>query len=131
MSKVKEKVNGQWSFRLKRLLPVLLLSGCSLMIGNFDPVEYSYINRIRTQAQLLDCSKQSVIMMSTTALELKNYSQYLPDNEQEYNLIIDLYKLINGLKQIDNPSSTYCKAKLDIIETTAEKLQQVTGNKPR
>jgi len=114
-----------------KFLPILMLSGCSLMIGSFDPIEYSYVNRIRTQAQLVDCSKLNVYIMYTQTLELKNYSQYLPDNDQEIALVNDLYKLVDGLHKIDNPSPAYCKAKMNIIESSAESIQKVTGNKPR
>jgi len=101
------------------------------MIGNYDANEYAYVTKIRTQAQVLNCSKPHIYDLYIQALELKNYSEYLPDNEQEITLVNDLYKLVDQLYTFESPSLAYCKAKLGIIESIAEKLQKVTGSKPR
>jgi len=124
----KTRENKRYPFKL---IPILFLSGCSLMIGNYDPLEYGLVNRIRTEAQVSDCSKQSTYVIYVSALELKNYSQYLPNNDQEIALVDDLYKIVDQLYTFKSPSAAYCKAKLNIIETTAERIQQVTGSKPR
>lgn len=116
---------------MKRLLPVLMLSGCGLMIGNYDANEYAYVNHIRTLAQVSSCSKPEVTQLYISALTLKNYSEYLPSNDQEVSLVNDLYKLADQLYTFDSPSPAYCKAKMNIIEKTAERIQQVTGSKPR
>ena len=39
----KARENKRYPFKL---IPVLFLSGCSLIIGNYDPLEYGLVNRI-------------------------------------------------------------------------------------
>jgi len=120
--------------QMKKLIFVLLfclVTGCALMIGNYDPVEYSYVNQIRTSAQLNKCSKPEVVGMYVNALLLKNYSQFLPDNTATINLVNQLYTIVDQLYTFDSPSPAYCQAKMKIIEETAERIQQVVGSKPR
>lgn len=116
---------------MKKLLPVLFLTGCSLMIGNYDANEYAYVNQIRTLAQVSNCTKPEVYQLYISALTLKNYSEYLPDNDQEIALVNDLYKIVDQLYEFDSPSAAYCKAKMKIIAQTSEKVQEATGGKPR
>ena len=117
--------------KLLYTLPFCLITGCALIIGKYDANEYAYVNQIRTTAQVSGCSKPEVTQMYINALLLKNYSQYLPDNEQEVQLINNLYQIVNQLYAFPNPSTTYCTAKMKIIEGAAERIQEVTGSKPR
>jgi len=112
-------------------LLVCLVTGCALMIGNYDPVEYSYVNKIRTDAQIYDCSKLHVTEMYIDSLLLKNYSQFLPSNDATITLVDQLHKIVDQLYTFDSPSPAYCQEKMKIIEETAERIQQVVGSKPR
>ena len=117
--------------KLLYTLPFCLVTGCALIIGKYDANEYAYVNQIRTTAQVSGCSKPEVTQMYINSLLLKNYSQYLPDNEQEVQLINNLYQIVDQLYAFPNPSTTYCTAKMKIIEGAAERIQEVTGSKPR
>lgn len=119
---------------MKKLLYSLLIclvTGCSLMIGPYDPNEYYLVTQIRTIAELNFCGHNTVEMLYLDGAELKNYSQYLPNNEAEIKLTTDLFRLIEELHNKENPGEAYCKAKLNIIAKSAERIQQVTGSKPR
>ena len=123
---------------MKKLLTILLtlqLSGCALydiyFMANFDSVEYSLVNRIRTLAETKDCTPKNVESLYITSLELKNYSQYIPRNARTISMTTDLHKIVEELHKRDKPSAPYCQGKLNIITTTAERIQQVTGTKPR
>ena len=117
------------------LLFTLQLSGCALydiyFMANFDNVEYSLVNRIRTLAETKDCTPKNVESLHITSLELKNYSQYIPRNGRTVTMTEDLYKMVEELHKRDKPSVPYCQGKLNIIMITAERIQQVTGTKPR
>jgi len=113
------------------LISLILLNGCALQIGQYDSNEYMLVNQIRTKAQLQQCTKKNVDDLYFIGLQLKNYSQYLPDNEQVFNLTNDLFTIIDELNKRENFSIAFCQAKLNIIEVSAEKIQQVIGNKPR
>jgi hypothetical protein len=106
------------------------------MIGPYDANEYYLITQVRTIAETTNCSNpiQTSTNIETLYLityELKNYSQYLPDNEAEIKLTTDLFKLVDEFHNKQNPAEYYCKAKLNIIAKSAERIQQVTGSKPR
>ena len=117
------------------LLFTLQLSGCALydiyFMANFDSVEYSLVNRIRTLAETKDCTPKNVESLYVTSLELKNYSQYIPNNKRSISMATDLHKMVEELHKRDKPSAAYCQGKLNIIMTTSERIQQVTGTKPR
>jgi hypothetical protein len=100
-------------------------------MASYDSSEYALINDLRTQAQTLDCSKESRQTLNLTALRLVNFVEFQPDNQPTINLVQDLSKLVNELYISENPSSAYCKAKLALIENNAKTIQKVIGNKPR
>jgi len=109
----------------------LLLTGCSVLVANYDPNEYGLINKIRTYAELHDCSKFNVDNLYELSVELKNFSQYLPRNDASFNLATKLNTLIVQLHNKDNPSEVYCKEKLNNIVSSAEEIQKVIGRKPK
>lgn len=118
------------------ILCATLLAGCSLMIGKYDPNEYYLVTQIRTVAETANCNNpiytaNTFELLYIDATALKNYSQYLPNNEAEIKLTSDLFKMVEELHNKENPSVAYCKAKLNIISQSAERIQQVTGSKPR
>jgi len=123
---------------MKKLLLccLLVLSGCATVTdivfpSKYDANEYMLINKLRTISQFGTCDRFTVSMLYTTSLELKNYSQHLPRGEASYNMEQELFTIVEELYKKENPSAVYCKAKLNIIEITADKIQQVTGSKPR
>jgi hypothetical protein len=115
------------------LITLLLLSGCSLWVANYDTNEYVLVNRIRTIAQTnKTCDEITVKDLYFTAKELNNFSQYLPRNQQTVELNKKLLSLVIELYDKEPPIGiVYCKAKLNIIEISAEEIQKVMGSKPR
>ena len=124
---------------MKKILLVcafFALTGCStlenLWVASYDTNEYLLVNKIRTISQLKKCDEFSVNILYSSTLELKNFSQYLPRNKQSIELNEDLFKIVDELHNKPQPiSAVYCQAKLNIIERSAERIQQVTGSKPR
>lgn len=115
---------------------MILLSGCSLMIGPYDANEYYLVTQVRTIALTTNCSNplnsaENIERMYWSAYQLKNYSQYLPNNDAEIKLTGELFTLVDELHKKENPAAFYCTAKLNIIAKSAERIQQVTGSKPR
>jgi hypothetical protein len=118
------------------ILCATLLTGCSLLIGPYDANEYFLITQIRTLAETVNCNNpihtsNTFELLYFDAAELKNYSQYLPNNDAEIKLTSDLFKIVEELYNKENSSPEYCKIKLNIIAKSAERIQQVTGSKPR
>lgn len=113
------------------LCTLVLLSGCSLFMANYDTTEYALVNKLRTQAIVGDCSKESVKTMYTTSLEFKNFAEYIPQNKATIDLSDKLHGMVDELYKRENPSPVYCKAKLNTIAKSAEEIQRVVGSKPR
>jgi len=127
-------------------LPLVYLSGCSsidrFMIAQYDPGEYHLINKVRSTAELAQpyCNDITTLKVVAENLndmthELKNYSQYLPKNEQTYKpvellfmLTSDLQKRYSTAKEINK---TYCELKLKSIASSAEEIQKVIAKRPR
>jgi folate-dependent tRNA-U54 methylase TrmFO/GidA len=66
---------------------------------------------------------------------LKNYSQYIPKNEQSIRPINITYDMVTELKvryQKENKvSKTYCELKMQSIIDATESIQQAIGKRPR
>ena len=124
---------------MKRILCVAVLaislSGCAainnIFMAPYDTNEYALVNRVRTFAELGQCDKEHIIALRITALELKNFSEYLPRNTKTIEMNNSLYDMVNDLYKRENPSQAYCKAKLNIISTSAEMIQNTIGKRPR
>ena len=124
---------------MKRTLCVavlaLSLSGCAaisnIFMAPYDTNEYALVNRVRTFAELGQCDKEHIIALRITALELKNFSEYLPRNTKTIEMNNSLYDMVNDLYKRENPSQAYCKAKLNTIGISAEEIQRVVGGKTR
>lgn len=135
-------------------LSFLLLSGCSVIqplidrfsIAPFDANEYALVNKIRTIAIQTKprCGIENIAPfavldyvndMHDTALLLKNYSQYLPKNEQTYKPVSVTYGMIDELKtryeKEKKVSKTYCELKIQSIIDASESIQQAIGKRPR
>jgi hypothetical protein len=111
---------------------VALLSGCSIFfVAHYDNNEYGLVNKVRTDAELKNCTKEGVQVLYQDALELKNYSQHLPYNDVSVNMADGLFKLVDELHQKDTINPTYCGLKLNSISKSAEEIQKVIGGEPR
>ena len=132
-----------------RTLAVLLvigaLTGCTAIdafLMKYDVNEYYQISDIRTTASLAKStcdnaqeSKNQSVVISNKTLTFKNYVQYLPHNDKVIAASSDLDKIAQGLKdqyvKSDKVSPAFCKIKFQSIETSAESMQKVIGDKPR
>ena len=73
--------------------------------------------------------------MYNTAIELRNFSQNIPRNDDTTKLASNLVELTKQGKELyvknPNVSETFCKLKLQQINRSAEVAQKVIGKKPR
>jgi len=129
------------------LVPILsLITGCAAIDAfktrPFDNIEQDKINYIRTLSGEMkqQCSspnsiKADLAILKFKALELKNYSNSLPDNQETAKLSVLLFNLIepmsNAYQLDDAPGETFCKLKLDNIEESAKKIQLVNSKRPK
>jgi len=139
--------------RLKLLIlssAFLTLSGCGTLqdmydayfMAGYDNNEYALVNQIRTESEL-NINKCTDDLLARTvfvdlydkSVELKNFSQYVPDNEDAFKLASGLVELSKQGKDAydkgDKVSPTFCKLKLKSINRASEKAQEVIGKKPR
>jgi hypothetical protein len=126
---------------MKRILIVLFalqLSGCALWdiynLSSYDTNEYALVNKVRTIAQTSKvCDEVTVKNLYLTTVELNNFSQYVKgNNSSNIKMNEGLLKIVTELYDREQPvPSAYCKAKLNIIGISAERIQQVTGSKQK
>lgn len=134
---------------MKKLIIALFvfqLSGCALydayFMAKYDTTEYSLVNQIKTKAQIAEenCGNQILVIVQVNdlynnALEFKNFSMYIPHNEDATKLSAKLFTLTKDTRdyfiKADKISPIFCKAKLQQIEKSADTIQQALGNKPR
>ena len=139
--------------RIKLLIlssALVTLTGCSTLtnmydayfMAGYDNVEYAITNKVRTFAQLAveecndyDKSKTNFNRIYGYGLELRNFTQYIPDNEDAAKLGTNIEELTKQAKdhyaKNTTVSETFCKLKLQQISRSAETAQQVIGAKPR
>ena len=127
--------------KLIALLFSLSLTSCaivdSMTMAHFDNNEYKIINKMRTTAQLVECSNKDSIKDATNKLwfysnELQNYSQHIPKNEKSYKMAQSLVEIVKGLHDKNGEmGKLYCEEKFKVIQNTTENIQKATGNKPR
>ena len=111
---------------------VALLSGCSILfVAHYDNNEYGLVNKVRTDAELKNCTKEGIQVLYQDALELKNYSQHLPYNDVTIKMSNDLFTIVDELHQKETINPTYCGLKLNSISKSAEAIQKVIGGEPR
>jgi hypothetical protein len=126
---------------MKRILIALFalqLSGCALWdiynLSSYDTNEYALVNKVRTIAQTSKvCDEVTVKNLYLTTVELNNFSQYVKgNNSSNIKMNEGLLKIVTELYDREQPvPSAYCKAKLNIIGISAERIQQVTGSKQK
>jgi hypothetical protein len=133
---------------MKKLLVVaslFILTGCAAIdayrMARFDNNEYALVNSVRTQANLgaAKCgtpeAKNTVDNIYYKTVELKNYSQSIPKNEETVKMSSELAEIVKGLseryKGAEPVSLPYCTTKFGLIEKNAVTIQNVIGAKPR
>jgi hypothetical protein len=134
---------------MKKLLIIpliLILNGCvvfdAYFMAKYDTTEYSLVNQVRTKAQIAEenCSNQTLVItqvneLYNNALEFKNFTVYIPHNEDAVKLSTKLLSLTKDAKDYFNKaekiSPIFCKAKIQQIVTSADTIQQALGSKPR
>jgi hypothetical protein len=123
-------------------LLVITLSGCTVFdayfMAGYDNQEYYLINSIRTKAQIAQKScdkpletKAQINDIIYTSIELRNFTQHIPRNPEAYKMAGQMVELSEQLKIDEKTSPVFCKMKLQQVERSAEKIQQVLGSKPR
>lgn len=133
--------------RLKLLIAssiIVLMPGCALwdayFMAGYDNQEYALINNIRTNAELnvgmcsdYEASKKTFEYLYSKGLEVKNFTQYIPENTDAHKLAGNIYELTKqGKDAYTGPvSTTFCKLKLQQIVRASETAQKVIGSKPR
>jgi hypothetical protein len=135
--------------RLKLLIAssvIVFLPGCAVwdayFMAGYDNVEYALVNKVRTFTELAieECgdeekTKANVAKIHGYAVELKNFTQYIPENEDANKLGNNLVDLTKQTKdhyaKNTGVSQGFCKLKLQQINRTAETAQKVLGGKPR
>jgi hypothetical protein len=114
---------------------VLQLTGCAVWdaytTAGFDNNEYALVNKVRTLSQQGSCEATSINELYNTSFELKNYTQYIPHNEKAIDMTNNLFKIVDELHNKKDITPVYCKAKLGIISSSAERIQEVVGRKTR
>ena len=124
---------------------VALLNGCALLdsyLMKYDPNEYQQISDIRTTASIskTQCdnpliSESNATVISNKTLAFVQFTQYLPHNDKVKAASIELDKMAQGLKdqyaKSSKVSPLFCKLKFSGIESSAETIQRVVGDKPR
>jgi len=131
--------------KLLAILAVLLLTNCALIdavrMARFDNNEYMLINTVRTQANLgaRKCGTPEVVVEVDTiwakTVELRNYSESIPHNQETVIMTQELAEVVKGLSVryhgSDPVSLNYCTVKFSNIEQSAVIIQNVVGAKPR
>jgi len=139
---------------MKRLLVLLVavmsVSGCATLqntfdyfdMARFDHNEYLLAVKVRTQANLgaRKCGtpevNAEVSKLWGTTLELKNYAEAIPKNEETVIMTSELLEIVRGLDKrynidMKDASMTYCTSKFGNIEKNATIITNVIGRKPK
>ena len=135
-------------------LSFVLLSGCATIqpmidrftIAPFDSNEYALVNKVRTVAIQTKpkCGVENIAPfavldyvneMHDNALLLKNYSQYIPKNDQTIKPVNLTYQMIDELKtryeKESKVSKVYCELKIQSIIDATESIQKAIAKRPR
>jgi len=128
------------------LLPLLLLSGCTLLdaylMTHYDPNEYKLITDIRAEAQLAKAQCDDPVLSKVNAVKVANdtqlfvlYSEHVPRNDNVISASRDLHTIAQGLAdqyaKFDKVSPGFCKIKFTSVETNADKMQETIARRPR
>ena len=135
--------------RLKLLIAssiLVFLPGCALwdayFMAKYDSLEYGLTSKIRTLSELAaeDCknqesSRENFEGIYFISVELRNFTQYIPNNVDANKLANNLVELSKQGREMyvksNSVSETFCRVKLQQISRSAEMAQKVIGSKPR
>lgn len=123
----------------------VFLPGCALwdayFMAGYDTNEYKIVTEIRTISEVSqeqctnsDVSKQIFEGIYIKSVEFKNFTQYIPKNEDAHKLsnnMVELAKQGKDQYEKGSVSAGFCKLKLQQINRTSEEIQKVIGSKPR
>ena len=132
-------------------LSMITLTGCATVqslpvinayfMAKFDNNEYMLVNTVRTQANLgaSKCGTPEIVPVVDNiyfkTIELRNYSQSIPHNEETIKMSSELAEIVKGLSERyhgkEPVSLNYCTVKFSSIEKNAVTIQNVIGAKPR
>lgn len=134
---------------MKKIIIALLitqLSGCAawdaFFMAKYDNAEYSMVNNIRTISELSEeeCKDHFLAegvfnRLYDNAIQLRNFSQHIPRNEETFKISENLVDLTKQAKEHYSKNSKvseiFCKMKLKQISRASETAQKVIGSKPR
>ena len=123
-----------------------LLSSCAVLdtlkLSKFDQNEYRSVVDLRSFAQTVVpyCDEEFfdydyVLQLNYFSLNMFNYVQFLPNNDDTIEMVRALYELVQQFKaKYDTEefvSHNYCRLKLQQIERSARKIQKAIGGKNR
>ena len=123
-----------------------LLSSCAVLdtlkLSKFDANEYRSVVDLRSFAQTVVpyCDEEFfdydyVLQLNYFSLNMFNYVQFLPNNDDTIEMVRALHELVQQFKaKYDTEefvSHNYCRLKLQQIERSARKIQKAIGGKNR
>tara|TARA_Y100001938_G_scaffold142076_1_gene212770 strand:- start:325 stop:732 length:408 start_codon:yes stop_codon:yes gene_type:complete len=123
-----------------------LLSSCAVLdtlkLSKFDQNEYRSVVDLRSFAQTVVpyCDEEFfdydyVLQLNYFSLNMFNYVQFLPNNDDTIEMVRALHELVQQFKaKYDTEefvSHNYCRLKLQQIERSARKIQKAIGGKNR
>lgn len=135
--------------QLKRLLVIALiplLPGCALvdayLMAKYDTNEYALANAVKTKAELAQeqCANKQVVEQKlvdvyASAVEFKNFTIYIPRNDDANKMAVKLATLTKDTKDYytthDKVSEAFCKMKLQQIVKSSDAILETLGKKPR
>jgi hypothetical protein len=132
--------------KLLILFAILSLNGCAVydayFMAKYDTNEHALVSKIRTMAELGadECKNQLKSEVTFNDLyyysvELRNFTQYIPRNDDTLKLATNIVELSKQGKDSyakdTKPSEMFCKLKLQQISRATEIAQKVIGKKPR
>ena len=123
-----------------------LLSSCAILdtmkLAKFDANEYRSVVDLRSFAQTVVpyCDEEFfdydyVLQLNYFSLNMFNYVQFLPNNDDTIEMVRALHELVQQFKaKYDTEefvSHNYCRLKLQQIERSARRIQEAIGGKNR
>jgi hypothetical protein len=129
---------------------IIILTGCAVVtkmydayfMTGYDNYEYALVNKIRSTAEIgikqcdsIEISKNNFESLYNQSIEFKNFTQYIPRNEDTIKLSNNIHDLIkqgsDAYNSSNSVSPTFCKLKLQQVIRSSETAQKVIGSKPR
>jgi hypothetical protein len=140
-------LNSMGGLTMSKLLSIVVvtaLTGCAWLTPTapFDPVEYSAINKIYTNAEWYksDCADQAVSKQNFFELKkesqfLVNYSADLPHNDITKSMTINLDKVVDEAYKAyganEPRTKFYCTLKLNAIRDAAGTIKSAVAQRRR